>query len=178
MSKKNRREFLESGGAAIGAGMALSPGWLHASQSRKIQLETDRAYDPSKIPAYAGRHQDIYDHIDAHRDEHIGKIQEYLRQRSISAQNVGMRECAEMTASYLREIGASDAKLVPTKGHPVVWGPRTPTNGPPLPSRRGSWTYRRSARASWPGALSTRKAHSGRFSTRASPSSPSEASFP
>ena len=122
MAEKNRREFLANGGAAIGAGITLSPSWFRARQSRKIQLETDRAYDPSQIPPYSGKHQDIYDHINEHRDEHIGKIQDYLRQRSISAQNIGIRECAEMTASYLREIGASDAKLVPTRGHPVVWG--------------------------------------------------------
>ena len=40
----------------------------------------------------------IYDHIDQHFDEHLVATQRYLRQPSISTQNVGIQECAEMTA--------------------------------------------------------------------------------
>jgi acetylornithine deacetylase/succinyl-diaminopimelate desuccinylase-like protein len=66
--------------------------------------------------------QSIFDHIDSHFDEHVAEVQRYLRQPSISAQNLGMQECAEMTAEYLRAVGA-DARLVPLEGgHPVVYG--------------------------------------------------------
>ena len=66
--------------------------------------------------------QSIFDYIDSHFDDHVAEVQRYLRQPSVSAQNLGMQECAEMTADYLRTLGA-DAQLVPLEGgHPVVYG--------------------------------------------------------
>ena len=66
--------------------------------------------------------QSVFDYIDSHFDDHIAEIQRYLQQPSVSAQNLGMQECAEMTAEYLRALGA-DARLVPLEGgHPVVYG--------------------------------------------------------
>ncbi|MFQ5695304.1 MAG: M20/M25/M40 family metallo-hydrolase, partial [Terriglobia bacterium] len=64
----------------------------------------------------------IHQHIDANLPAHIEKIQEYLRQPSISAQNVGIQECAELTRRYLAAAGCQEAEVVPTKGHPGVWG--------------------------------------------------------
>jgi acetylornithine deacetylase/succinyl-diaminopimelate desuccinylase-like protein len=65
--------------------------------------------------------QSIFDYIDGHFDDHLAEVQRYLRQPSVSAQNLGMQECAEMTAEYLRGLGA-DARLVPLEGgHPVVY---------------------------------------------------------
>jgi len=66
--------------------------------------------------------QSIFDYIDNHFDDHVAEVQRYLQQPSVSAQNLGMQECAEMTAEYLRALGA-DARLVPLEGgHPVVYG--------------------------------------------------------
>lgn len=64
----------------------------------------------------------IHQHIEANLQAHIAKIQEYLRQPSISAQNIGIRECAELTRQYLAALGCREAELVPTDGHPGVWG--------------------------------------------------------
>ncbi|NIN65999.1 MAG: M20/M25/M40 family metallo-hydrolase [Anaerolineae bacterium] len=64
----------------------------------------------------------IYDYVDQYFDEHLAATQRYLRQPSISSQNLGIEECAEMTAGILRELG-SEATLVPLEGgHPVVYG--------------------------------------------------------
>ncbi len=64
----------------------------------------------------------IYDYIDQHFDEHLAATQRYLRQPSISTQNVGIQVCAEMTAGMLRNLGC-DASVVPLEGgHPVVYG--------------------------------------------------------
>jgi acetylornithine deacetylase/succinyl-diaminopimelate desuccinylase-like protein len=64
----------------------------------------------------------IYNHIDQHFDEHLAAAQDYMRQPSISTQNIGIQECAELTAGMLREMGA-DARPVPLEGgHPVVYG--------------------------------------------------------
>ncbi len=64
----------------------------------------------------------IYSRIEANQAAHIGKIQEYIRQVSVSAQNAGVRECAELTRKWLAEAGCQEAALVSTGGNPVVWG--------------------------------------------------------
>ncbi len=87
-----------------------------------FSLATDEAYDFDKIPVYLETHQDVYDHIDANLDQHLAKIQQWLRQPSISAQNVGIREMAELLRQDLEDIGFAEAELVPTDGHPGVWG--------------------------------------------------------
>ncbi len=64
----------------------------------------------------------IYEYIDQHFDEHLAATQRYLRQPSISTQNLGIQECAEMTAEMLRDLGG-EASVVPLQGgHPVVYG--------------------------------------------------------
>ncbi|MFQ5816788.1 MAG: hypothetical protein ACE5H2_02380, partial [Terriglobia bacterium] len=72
--------------------------------------------------AAAGERSAIHRQIDAHLPAHIAKIQEYLRQPSISAQNIGIRECAELTRQYLSALGCRETEIVPTSGHPGVWG--------------------------------------------------------
>ncbi len=66
--------------------------------------------------------QRIYDYIDEHFPEHLAAIQAYLRQPSISAQNVGMEACAEMTADLLRELGARVRLVTFDDGYPIVYG--------------------------------------------------------
>ena len=46
----------------------------------------------------------------------------WVRQRSISAQNDGVLEMAEMLRDDLRALGFKEAELVPTSGHPGVFG--------------------------------------------------------
>ncbi len=93
----NRRRFLAAAGAA-----AAVPG---AS-----------AQQP------ASPRQKIYDHIDANLSAHIEAIQQYVRQPSISAENKGIQECAELTRKYLAAAGCREASLVTTSGNPGVWG--------------------------------------------------------
>ncbi len=59
--------------------------------------------------------------IEDHADEAIADLQYFCRQPSISAQNKGMREMAELVARRLREMGAETSQ-VPTARHPVVVG--------------------------------------------------------
>jgi len=48
-------------------------------------------------------------YIDTHFDEHLKRTQEFLRQPSISAQNVGVRQCADLLRGWLTERGATVA---------------------------------------------------------------------
>jgi len=61
-------------------------------------------------------------YIDAHLNEHISRMQEFLRQPSVSAENYGVRECAELLKSYLANLGCKDARLIETGSFPVVYG--------------------------------------------------------
>jgi len=64
----------------------------------------------------------VFDYIDKHYEQHLKKLQEFVRQPSISAENKGIRECAELVKTYLIDLGCEDARLVETSGHPVVFG--------------------------------------------------------
>jgi len=66
--------------------------------------------------------QKIFDYIDKHHEDHVEKLQEFVRQPSISAENRGIRECAQLIKNYLNNLGCEDARLVETSGHPVVYG--------------------------------------------------------
>ncbi|MFA9405793.1 MAG: M20/M25/M40 family metallo-hydrolase [Anaerolineales bacterium] len=57
-------------------------------------------------------------------DRHINELIALCAQPSIAAQNVGMRECAELVSDMLRTRGF-EIKLLPTRGYPVVFGERT-----------------------------------------------------
>jgi acetylornithine deacetylase/succinyl-diaminopimelate desuccinylase-like protein len=61
-------------------------------------------------------------YIDTHLNEHTNKMQEFLRQPSVSAENYGVRECAELLKGYLAELGCKDTRLVETGSFPVVYG--------------------------------------------------------
>jgi acetylornithine deacetylase/succinyl-diaminopimelate desuccinylase-like protein len=59
--------------------------------------------------------------IEEHSDAAIATLQRFCRQPSISAQNRGMKEMAQIVAEHLRDLGAQTS-LVPTSGFPVVVG--------------------------------------------------------
>jgi len=85
-------------------------------------IETDKAYDPAAVPAYGGDHSEVYAHIDQSLPAHTEALQRWMRQRSISAQNDGIQEMAEMLRDDLEALGFQETALVPTDGHPGVWG--------------------------------------------------------
>jgi acetylornithine deacetylase/succinyl-diaminopimelate desuccinylase-like protein len=87
-----------------------------------FSLATDEAYDFDKIAPYIDSHDAVYDYVDANLDKHLAAIQRWLRQPSISAQNVGIREMAELVRQDLEDLGFAEAEIVPTDGHPGVWG--------------------------------------------------------
>jgi len=67
-------------------------------------------------------YEKVSKYIDAHLSEHISKMQEFLRQSSVSAENNGVRECAELLKSYFVNLGCKDARLIETGSFPVVYG--------------------------------------------------------
>jgi len=102
--------------------MLTAPLAAQAVRAPDIRFTTDEKFDAAAIPAYAERHDEVYAHIDANIAAHLEQLRRWVRQPSVSAQNRGIREMAEMLAADLRELGFKDVALVPTKGHPGVFG--------------------------------------------------------
>jgi len=87
-----------------------------------FSLSSSEIYDSSQVKPYSGEHKRIYGYIDEHLSEHFGNLQRWVQQPSISAQSVGITEMAEMLRDDLAAIGFKETQLVPTSGHPGVWG--------------------------------------------------------
>ncbi len=60
------------------------------------------------------------EYVDANRDRFIAELQDFCRQPSVAAQNLGMREMAEKALRRLERLGAH-ARLIPVEGgQPVI----------------------------------------------------------
>ena len=99
------------------------PASAPAEPSRpSFELVTTESYNLEAIAEYSGEHVAVYNHIEENADSHVQNIRRWLRQPSISAQNIGIQEMAEMLRADLEAMGFAEAELVPTDGHPGVWG--------------------------------------------------------
>src|SRR5260370_20502841 len=94
----DRRAFLQ--GAAAAAGLLAVPRWAHAH--------------PSDIDA-------IRAEIEKRHDESVKRLQDWIRQPSIAAENRGMNEGCELTMRMLREAGFQQVSKVPTDGQPGIF---------------------------------------------------------
>jgi acetylornithine deacetylase/succinyl-diaminopimelate desuccinylase-like protein len=72
------------------------------------------AAEPSDLKA-------IQAEIEKRHDESVRRIQEWIRQPSIAAENRGMSEGCDLTMRLLRDAGFSGVTKVPTDGHPGVF---------------------------------------------------------
>ena len=54
-----------------------------------FDVATTEAYDFTTIGGYAGDHSAVHQYVDENLDRHFAALQRWLRQPSISAQNVG-----------------------------------------------------------------------------------------
>lgn len=60
-------------------------------------------------------------YIEANRDRFVEELCGLVRQPSISTENRGVKECAEMICGMMQQVGI-EACVLPTNGHPVVFG--------------------------------------------------------
>jgi acetylornithine deacetylase/succinyl-diaminopimelate desuccinylase-like protein len=59
------------------------------------------------------------------RDRFVSELQEFVRFPSVSAQPArakDVRNCAAWLAAQLRKVGLERVQLIPTRGHPIVYG--------------------------------------------------------
>jgi acetylornithine deacetylase/succinyl-diaminopimelate desuccinylase-like protein len=101
---------------------AVAPAAAPEIRRPRFEITTQQRFDASAVPAYRGNHDPVYAHIDAHLAEHVEQLRRWVRQPSVSAQNRGIQEMAALVRDDLRKLGFKEAELVPTSGHPGVWG--------------------------------------------------------
>jgi acetylornithine deacetylase/succinyl-diaminopimelate desuccinylase-like protein len=63
----------------------------------------------------------IWPQIEKHHDEAVKRLQEWIKQPSIAAENKGVNEGCELTMRFLREAGFGQATKVPTDGQPGIF---------------------------------------------------------
>ncbi len=73
---------------------------------------------------------DVFAYIDAHRQEFIDRLVDYVRHPSISAQGVGIAETAAYIAGVIERLGMT-SQIIPTAGWPMVFGERADAPGKP-----------------------------------------------
>jgi acetylornithine deacetylase/succinyl-diaminopimelate desuccinylase-like protein len=95
----NRRDFIATS-AAAGAAIAI-PSVLAAA-------------DEDLAPVYA--------EIQKQHAASVERLQRWIRQPSIAAENLGMNEGCELMMAMLRDAGFQQVKKIPTSGQPSVFG--------------------------------------------------------
>ncbi len=66
--------------------------------------------------------QAIYTEIERRKPQHLEDLRKLVQQPSVSPQNLGIEECAQLVARYFERIGCQHVKIVPTAGNPIVYG--------------------------------------------------------
>ncbi len=106
---------------ALSSAVLLAIASAHAERP-VYPFTTEARFDSTARPAYAGRHDAVYAHIDAQQDAHVAQLQRWVRQRSISATDDGIAAMADLLADDLRSLGFREVQRVETPGHPGVLG--------------------------------------------------------
>src|SRR5260370_31719090 len=81
--------------------------------------QQSRGADASDIKAVEAQ-------IEKRHDEALHRLQEWIRQPSIAAENRGMTEGCDLTMRLLRDAGFDQVTKVPTEGQPGIFAPPGP----------------------------------------------------
>jgi acetylornithine deacetylase/succinyl-diaminopimelate desuccinylase-like protein len=103
-SVTGRRLFLQS--AVAGAAALALPKWAHAATAP---------------PAPADEMDGIRAQIEKRHDESVQRLQHWIQQPSIAAENRGMVEGCDLTMQMLRDAGFDQVTKVPTGGQPGIF---------------------------------------------------------
>src|SRR6185436_9976956 len=66
--------------------------------------------------------QPVFDYIDAHAAEFVERLRTLCRQPSVSAQNLGLLETADLVEQMARAVGAETQRIELEGGPPIVYG--------------------------------------------------------
>ncbi len=101
----------------------------HSTEKAKLNINpngvNNKAPDESKAPPELKK---VFDYIDGHIDEHVGNLQKWIQQPSISNSGEGIPESAEMVKGFFDKLGCQDTRVVDvgiteygSPGNPVVY---------------------------------------------------------
>src|SRR5262249_44429931 len=107
----DRRRFLL--GAAAGAASVAFPRVASAENPFFIMPAEPPAYDDDLAPVRA--------EVEKRHEEAVRRLQTWIRQPSIAAENRGMNEGCELTMQMLREAGFNQVTKIPTDGQPGIF---------------------------------------------------------
>src|ERR1700751_680043 len=62
----------------------------------------------------------VWTQIEKHHDEAVQRLQEWIKQPSIAAENRGVNEGCDLTKRFLREAGFNEVTKIPTDGQPGI----------------------------------------------------------
>src|ERR1700690_3564437 len=63
----------------------------------------------------------VHSEVDKHHDEAVHRLQEWIRQPSIAAENRGMTEGCDLTMRFLRDAGFDQVRKIPSEGQPGIF---------------------------------------------------------
>lgn len=63
----------------------------------------------------------VFAYVESEESRFVEELRELIRQPSISTQNKGVKECAELIRKMMERVGI-EAQIIPTPGQPVVFG--------------------------------------------------------
>ncbi len=63
----------------------------------------------------------VFAYVESRQSRFIEELRELIRQPSVSTQNKGVKECAELIRKMMEGVGI-EAQIIPTPGQPVVFG--------------------------------------------------------
>ncbi|MCB0731245.1 MAG: dipeptidase [Ignavibacteriae bacterium] len=69
--------------------------------------------------------QEVIKHIEENSDNYVNELKDYLRIPSISTLSSYKKEmlnCSKFVSKKLKDAGMNSVKIIPTKGHPLVYG--------------------------------------------------------
>jgi acetylornithine deacetylase/succinyl-diaminopimelate desuccinylase-like protein len=104
----NRRELLQ--GAALGAAALALP-----------KASAGQSPSPAASPAPSSRFAPVLAELEKRHDENVRRLQDWIKQPSIAAENRGMKEGCDLLIQMLKDAGFDRAEKVPTDGQPGVF---------------------------------------------------------
>jgi acetylornithine deacetylase/succinyl-diaminopimelate desuccinylase-like protein len=63
----------------------------------------------------------VHSEIEKHHDEAVHRLQEWIKQPSIAAENRGMTEGCDLTMRFLRDAGFDQVRKIPSDGQPGIF---------------------------------------------------------
>jgi acetylornithine deacetylase/succinyl-diaminopimelate desuccinylase-like protein len=76
---------------------------------------------PNHVLADQDELSPIWTQIEKHHDEAVQRLQEWIKQPSIAAENRGVNEGCDLTMRFLRDAGFGEVSKIPTDGQPGIF---------------------------------------------------------